>query len=238
MNLLMQKKKVVKSAIISGVFLGVALAIMLSSLLFNESLSHESQNNTTELQQIESQTHALQEKIQKSKQFYSLYQVINEKNKNGALTLSRAYAREVLQAYSDALKINSITIKISPITEMKSITTLQDTSSSGGSPSAPVSAGEAEMQPIYSTVEITMQALTDEVIFAFCNAVKYNFSGYVRVQKMEVNKLQGVASAPGKQTDLQPQVEGRFIFHWLGMQKKSDLLNTNAPQGQATSKPI
>lgn len=191
----------IKDIVLYGVMVVAAGAIFMSVSWYHDSVMAEKQSLTSKVQGIASETRGLQEKIARARTTQAVYNSM--KDKNPELSLDREYAKTLLDSLKHENHLTTLAAKISAIT-----------------PFNPSATDEKTKRLITADTEIHYEALSDELLLSFTNAVKYRLPGVVRLNSLsfertgEVNRDILLSITRG---ELPALVKGDLKFKWLGV---------------------
>ena len=208
---LVQKNLLIRAAIaiaILAVVGGITLAV---SMLYNAQIETQAKAKA-KLDATNTQNRTLKDKIVRATESLNIYQAIN--SRGGGLSLNREYAKKLLDQMKQEYLLNALDVSITPVTDEP-----------GGS-------GDTKL--ISARVTVKMDAFTDELVFAFVNAIKLRFPGYVRIERFDVTRTADItreAYVNVTRGVLANLVHGEIEFKWIGV-KPND---AKADGGASTS---
>lgn len=218
MRYLMLKQKLIRTGLIMGGVL-VACGIVTAGIsYFHSDAVARKQQLEGQVQSSRGEATRLQAQYVKAKESLQLYDAINKRNENAGLDLNRDNAKRILDLLKERYLINNLSVTVSPVTAV----------------------GAAELQKkslsIYaSDVELKFDALTDENLYGFINAIKPRFPGYIRITKFQIERLADLDTttvALLRRGELPSLVGGELSFKWYGIKYN----NTDKKAGNAPAK--
>lgn len=198
----LQKKTLIHVAVISGILL-VLLAIYLFLSKVEDDFAMDLSHAERDVNRIQSQSRALDERVEKAQKSLKLYETIANSNGGMDQTISRKWAKNKLDILKDQYRLSSLTLKMSPVEELEGKEYQKQTT-----------------KVVHTEVKLSFSGLTDNHLLSFVEAVLKEFRGYARIDSLRLQRNRVidnnliVSISKGAIPEI---VTGEITFHWLAL---------------------
>lgn len=210
-------KQLVKISIIALVVVFASAAVAAGIYAWSSSLDDEVQAAQSKVNTARSELTSREEKTREAKQYLDLYKQITGTSEKSKLSdLDRDKAQLWISGTAKKLDLINLEGSFEPI-----------------APIASPAFQKKTLQGIVSKVTLKFSAMTDEQLYRFIEAISTGFPGYIKIEKLEVQKKGEItddvlrSAGAGKFPAL---VDGMLEFNWIGIKEASPQVNENAGQ--------
>lgn len=203
----LKKQTIIHTAIIALIILA-AIGGYLIVLSFEDSYNQELSSVTRELTRINSQSLTLDNRVAMAQRSLKLYQSIQSSGGDSSNNINRRWAKEKLDTLKDRYRLGKLTLKMTPLEEL-------------------TNKRFKRTAAITMHTEVTLQfsGLTDSHLFSFIEAIKQEFSGYIRIDSLRISRKSEISNdtlrsiSKGVIPDI---VDGEVMFHWLSLKSAKE----------------
>lgn len=213
----LRKRLIRETFIYIGLFVfEIAAAYFLLSL--RDSYIEEGNALVGQMSSLNGQTTSLKDQFDKAQKSMPIYLEISKKRDEAGLSLDRQKVKDTVDKLKDQHYMPSMRLSVSPVADSKEARMVRKTA-----------------QMITSEVGIRFEAVSDEELFAFIQAVPKELPGAVRMVKFGFNRINPVSDdqlLAITQKGAVPMVSGEMQFLWMGIRA----VDPNAPKDKQDKK--
>lgn len=199
------QKQLIKIALIAVIGVAISAAAGFAVFSWSDKLVTQKKNIDSKLSTTRRDINTKDQRAQAAEEYQKKYEAIVSANKVKNSDLDREVALKWVTGAAKHFELIRLDGTFDPIVIIKNPAFQKKT-----------------YQAISSRVSFTFAGLNDENVFKFLDVLIHHFPGYVKVNKLEVRKIQDVSDLILQQIahgDKPALVEGKIDFFWLGVKK-------------------
>lgn len=211
------QQRLIRISVIAAVIVAVLGAGLYALQSWSESLAIEHRQIQSRLSATRSDIATRESKAMDAEKYMGLYKTLISSSEQDKLAdLNRDKAQDWISEAASELQLSELNGAFDPVVNIDGANFKKKT-----------------LQGVTSKVTLTFSALTDEQLYRFLEAVIVDFPGYVKVNKVvlekkgDINDAILIAAGRGK---FVPLVSGQLEFNWIAMKK-------NAPESSSSEEP-
>ena len=209
------KKTLIANGIKGGIIIAGCGLLLGATIFFYQNGADDLKKLKNKERQSQSQIRQLKERNERTKNTMELYEKLVRDSELRDLVLNRKNISQLLDRLKEKYRLSDVSIIISPLTEQLEDPFVQKTGI-----------------VVTGDISIEMRALSDAHVFAFTKELLREFSGYLNVQSLVINR-QGSISEELLREILQ-QGHSEFVtaslkFEWMGLRPKPNATAGGVP---------